>query len=300
MRSSWNTFFWTILLAMSLSGALNAQDARARVQGLVTDSSNAVIVGATVTLLNTGTGVKMVRPSNETGLYRFDYVDPGTYTITIEAAGFSKFLQENFEIRAQGDVTVNASLKLGGVTETVTVGGGAIVDLQFNTANRLLTIDTKMATELPRFDRNPFKLTLLMPSAVETRRGEMNPYNSWAANSVDLGGGTALKNELQVDGSPIGISYKASVVPNVDSVQEVTVSKNAVDADIGHSAGGTISIASKSGTNEWHGSLFWDRAEPGAQRRYRSDNGRCHQSAEQYLRRRRRASDPQEQTVQFF
>src|SRR5207248_9350207 len=104
----------------------------------------AVIVGASVTLFNTKTGVKMVRPTNETGLYRFDYVDPGTYIITIEAAGFSKFSQESFDVRAQGDITVNAALKLGGVTETVTVGGN-IVELQFNTSNHSLTIDTKLA-----------------------------------------------------------------------------------------------------------------------------------------------------------
>src|SRR5205814_2167896 len=83
--------------------ALHAQEARARVQGLVTDSSSAVIVGANVTLVNLKTGVKMVRPTNETGLYRFDYVDPGTYTITIEAAGFSRFSQETFDIQAQAD-----------------------------------------------------------------------------------------------------------------------------------------------------------------------------------------------------
>src|SRR5205807_5921632 len=141
-----------------------------------------------------------------------------------------------FDIQAQADVTVNASLKLGGVTESVTVGG-SIVELQFNTSNHALTIDTKMANEIPRFDRNPFKLTLLMPSAVETRRNEMNPYNSWSANSVELGGGTNLKNNLMVDGSPIGIGYKVAWVPNPDSVQEANVDKNSVDASSGHSAG---------------------------------------------------------------
>src|SRR5438445_10382086 len=138
MRSTLHAFLVTLIAWALLSGAMNAQDARAHVQGLVTDSSNAVIVGASVTLFNTKTGVKMVRPTNETGLYRFDYVDPGTYTITVEAAGFSRFSQETFDIQAQADVTVNASLKLGGVTESVTVGG-SIVELQFNTSNHALT-----------------------------------------------------------------------------------------------------------------------------------------------------------------
>ena len=96
-----------------------------------------------------------------------------------------------------------------------------------------------------------------MPSAVETRRGEMAPYNSYSANSVELGGGTNLKNNLMVDGSPIGIGYKVAWVPNPDAVQEANVDKNSVDASSGHSAGGAISMATKAGTNELHGSLFW-------------------------------------------
>lgn len=246
----------TLAVLGLLSSNLNAQDPRARVQGLVVDASNAAIVGATVTLVNINTGVKMVRPTNDTGLYRFDYVDPGLYTITIEATGFSRFTRENFEIRAQGDVTVDASLKLGGVQESVTVTGN-VTEVQFNTSNNNLTLDTVLTTELPRFDRNPFKLTLLMPSATETRRGEMNPYNSYSANSVELGGNTNLKNNLLVDGSPIGVGYKVAWVPNADAVQEANVEKNSVDASVGHSAGGTISMATKAGTNDFHGSVFW-------------------------------------------
>jgi hypothetical protein len=236
--------------------SLRAQDPRAHVQGLVVDASNASIVGATVTLSNINTGVKTVRPTNETGLYRFDYVDPGTYTITIEATGFTRFAQQNFEIRAQGDVTVNATLNPGSVQETVTVAGN-ITEIQFNTSDNSLTIDSKLTTELPRFDRNPFKLTLLMPSATETRRGEMNPYNSYSANSVELGGNTNLKNNLLVDGSPVGVGYKVAWVPNADAVQEANVEKNAIDASVGHSAGGTISMTTKAGTNDAHGSAYW-------------------------------------------
>ena len=97
---------------------------------------------------------------------------------------------------------------------------------------------------------------LLEPAAINTR-GEVLPYNSWAPNSVDLGGGTNLQNNLEVDGSPIGLGHKASVVPNTDDVQEVVVSTNSVDAESGHSAGGAISVTTKSGTNEYHGSAFY-------------------------------------------
>ena len=235
--------------------ALLAQDYRGRVQGIVTDSTQATVLNATVTLANINTGVRTVRQTNEAGIYRFDYVDPGSYTITVEMAGFSRFVQGNILVQSRGDVTVNAVLNPGAVQESITVEESPVA-VQFNSTNVSLTIDTKLANEIPRFDRNPFKLSLLNPAAVNTRT-EMMPYHSWAANSVELGGGTTLKNDLQVDGSPIGVGHKATYTPNPDAVQEVNVVQNSVDAEAGHSAGGLISVTMKAGTNEFHGSVFY-------------------------------------------
>lgn len=232
-----------------------AQTFRARVEGIVTDESNAVVVNASVTLLNVNTGVQVVRQTSSTGLYLFDNVDPGTYSVTVEMPGFSKFTQENILVQSGGDVTINVSLKLGSVQSTMTVSEVPVA-VQFNSTNKDLVIDTKMAEEVPRLDRNPFKLTLLAPSAINTR-GEMQPYHSWSMNSVDLGGGTNLANDLQVDGSPIGLGHKGSYPPNTDAVQEVIVSQNSVDAEVGHSAGGLISMTTKAGTNDWHGTGFY-------------------------------------------
>ncbi len=243
------------MVCVLLAPSAAAQSYRGRIEGLVTDQTQAIIANATVTLLNVNTGVKVVRQTSETGLYLFDFVDPGTYSITVEATGFSKFVQENIVVQMRGDVTVNAMLKPGTIQDSVTVVESPVA-VQFNSANKDFTLDSTLAEEIPRLDRNPFKLTLLAPSAVNTR-GEMMPYHSWAANSVDLGGGTNLKNDLQVDGSPIGLGHKNSYPPNTDAVQEVVVSQNPVDAESGHSAGGLISMTLKSGTNEWHGTGFY-------------------------------------------
>jgi hypothetical protein len=254
--------YWRVLfLFLAACASLNAQDTRGRVQGLVTDSSRAAVPGATVTLTNVNTQVTTTKSTTEAGLYRFDAIDPGTYTLTVELTGFKKFSQERFEIQARADVTINAILSVGELTEVVTVEGNA-VQLAFNTTDAAVTIDYKLTSELPRFDRNPFKLTLLMPNATETRKGEQNPYNTYSANSVELGGGTNLKNNLLVDGSPVGIGYKVAWVPNADAVQEANVDKSSVDASSGHSAGGTLSMATKSGTNEFHGGLFWLGRQP--------------------------------------
>ncbi|HOL69812.1 MAG TPA: carboxypeptidase-like regulatory domain-containing protein [Bryobacteraceae bacterium] len=242
-------------LFMLLAPLASAQSYRARITGIVTDQTEAVIANATVTLLNVNTGIRVVRQTSDTGLYLFDLVDPGTYTITVEASGFSRFVQENIVVQARGDITVNAMLRPGAIQDSITVVESPVA-VQFNSANKDFTLDSTMAQEIPRLDRNPFKLTLIAPSAINTR-SEMMPYHSWAANSVDLGGGTNLKNDLQVDGSPVGLGHKNSYPPNTDAVQEVVVSQNPVDAESGHSAGGLISLTLKSGTNDWHGSAFY-------------------------------------------
>ena len=201
------------------------------------------------------TGVTTTKQTDATGLYVFDYVDPGTYRVTADATGFGKFTQENVAVQSGGDVTVNATLNPGTVQQNVTVDA-APPAVDFTSSNQQLTLDTKMSNDTPRFDRNPFKLTLLEPAAINTR-GEMLPFNSWGANSVDLGGGTNLKNNLLVDGSPIGMGHKSGYIPNQDDVQETIVSRNSVEAESGHSAGGLISVTTKSGTNDWHGSAFY-------------------------------------------
>jgi hypothetical protein len=249
------------LVALILSGLpLSGQDYRARIQGTVTDTTQAVIPGVEVSLLNVKTGVRFARQTNASGWFVFDLVEPGWYTITVEMKGFSKFIQENIEAQARGDITVNAVLTPGAVQESVTVSDSP-VQVQFNSTNVGLTVDNKLANELPRFDRNPFKLSLLNPAAANTR-GEMMPFHSWAANSIELGGGTNLKNDLQVDGSPIGVGHKASYTPAPEAVQEVNILQNSVDAESGHSAGGVVSMIMKSGTNSWHGTAFWLHRNP--------------------------------------
>src|SRR4051794_30871706 len=158
MPRSRSILFAALLGALLMFSSIAAcQDARAHVQGTVTDPSGAAISGAAVTLINVNTGVVTRAMTNDTGLYRLDYIDPGTYVLNIESTGFAKFIQQNFEIQAQADIRVDAKLTVGAVQESLNVTASP-VEVQFNNANVNLTIDTKLADELPRFERNPFKL----------------------------------------------------------------------------------------------------------------------------------------------
>jgi len=245
-------FLGAILAGMSAF----AQDTRARLQGLVTDSTQAVIAGATVTLRNDNTGTQATQQTNQGGTYLFDFVLPGNYTVTIEMSGFKQFQQKNILVQARGDVTVNATLDIGNTRETVTIEASPVA-VQFNTTTMSLTLDTKMANSLPVINRNPFLLVALNPAVVVNSTNEQSPYHHWAANQFDVGGNTNTKNDIILDGAPSMTTQKSSYTPPMDAVQEVNLQQNAVDAEFGHSAGGIISMQMKSGTNEFHGTAYY-------------------------------------------
>lgn len=244
-----------------LSLAAFAQDYRAKIQGIITDASDAAVAGAKVTIRNVGTGIAVTRDSGVTGAYLFDNVEPGTYVVTAELQGFSKQQQENVLVQTRADVTVNFNLKPGAMVETVTVSAQAVT-LQFNTSTRELTIDRKMLMDMPVKARNPFTLALLDPAVVNRYGAERNPFFMWSSSQMDVGGNTTTKNDLLLDGSPIQIGPKGSYSPPMDAVQEFSVQQNSVDAEFGHSAGGILSVAMKSGTNSIHGTGYYFGRNP--------------------------------------
>jgi hypothetical protein len=245
-----------------LTGSVLAQEFRGRVQGVVTDPTGAIIPDAKVELKNDQTGVAVKRPANGQGRYLFDYVDPSTYTLTVEMAGFKMAVQKNIDVPQRGDVTVDIKLQVGGLNEVVTVTD-APVAVQFTTASRELTLDQKMVAELPSVTRNPWQLALLDPSVVN--RGslvETQPYHHRTANEMDIGGGTKYRNDILLDGTPLIAGNKLGYTPTMDAVAEYTIQQNSVDAEFGHSSGGIAIITMKSGSNEIHGTAYANGRHP--------------------------------------
>ena len=252
-----------VLIAAAIAvPELCAQDYRAKVQGVVTDASQAAIAGAKVTLVNAETGVETVKLSSSSGQYIFDFVEPGNYRVMVEHTGFGRFVEENVVVQVRGDVTVNARLKVGSIQETVTVTDQAIA-LQFNTSTMSITVDRKMLDELPVEQRNPFTLALLLdPATVNHYTAGRYPFYMWASSRIDVGGSTDMKDDLQLDGAPLQLGQKGSYSPPMDALQEFAVQQNAVDAEFGHTAGGVLSLGMKSGTNEFHGTAYYFGKNP--------------------------------------
>src|SRR5690349_8422716 len=246
-----------------VAGIATAQESRGRVQGTVADPSQAAIANASVTLRNVNTGVESTRQADAAGHYLFDFVQPGTYSITVQAAGFSRFVQENIPVLTAGDVTVNATLTVGAVSETVNVTE-EVSSVQFNTSTMTTTVQGVMLDNLPVLARNPFTLALLNPAVVNQYWdvAHRNPFYMWSNGGLDIGGPTGGKNEQLLDGTPLNISARGSYNLPMDAVQELTVQQNAMDSEFGFSAGGTLNLSQKSGTNEYHGTAYYFGRNP--------------------------------------
>ena len=250
-------------LLIALAGFASAQDYRAKVQGVVTDTNQATLAGAKVTLHNVGTGVEVTRQTNSEGRYIFDFVESGVYTVLVEANGFKKYEQRNIAIQNRGDVTVDIKLEIGGVTEVVTVQDSPVA-VQFNSSSDTTTIGNEIMTQIPLRGRNPYNVISLDPTinGGENANGENRPYHHAFANEFDAGGGTFRANDIQLNGVPLTSSYKTAYTPSVEAVQEVSFQKNAVDSEYGYSAGGVVTLNMKSGTNQFHGAGYYYNRNP--------------------------------------
>src|ERR1019366_8764263 len=253
----------TAALLTAFTGVVFAQEFRGRLQGTVADPSEAAISCDSVTLRNINTGVETVRQTDSSGRYLFDLVQPGTYSVTVQAAGFDKYVQENVTVLTAGDVTVNAALKVGGVTQTVDVNT-VVSTVEFNTSTMSTSVQGTMVQDLPVLARNPFTLALMNPAVVNQYWdvAHRNPFYMWSNGGMDIGGPTGGKNEQLLDGTTLNVSARGSYNAPMDAVQEVAVQQNAMDAEFGFSAGGTINLSTKAGTNRIHGTAYYFGRNP--------------------------------------
>src|SRR5690349_14165924 len=148
---------YVLVAALLVAPTLLAQEYRGRVQGSLTDETQLAVPGAQVTLRNDATGVAATRTTGPEGRYLFDYVDPGTYTLTAELSGFATVVQRNVLVQARGDVTADVTMKVAALSETVTVETQPVA-IQFNTSTKDLTLDQSFLESIPNITRNPTQL----------------------------------------------------------------------------------------------------------------------------------------------
>jgi len=237
-----------------------AQESRGSLNGVITDSTGAVVSGAAVKLLNTGTGVVFSATANDAGQYRFLFLNPGNYTLSVEVPGFHKFERTNIVLQVAQTAAVDVSLQVGAQTETVSVTGAPPL-LDTDNADRGVVVNRISISELPLNNRTPIMLSSLSPGVVHSGSSQhLVPYANSGLGAWSINGSTPRNVEFLMDGAPNNMIYggsnSISYVPSAETVEEFKIQTGSYDAQYGRSGGGVISVVSKSGTNQLHGSAY--------------------------------------------
>ncbi|HKO19980.1 MAG TPA: carboxypeptidase regulatory-like domain-containing protein, partial [Acidobacteriaceae bacterium] len=251
----------TLLCALSLLIPSHARgQGLGRISGTITDSSGAAIQGAKVTAARNGTGEVSSVVSDGAGAYVFPALPPAQYTITATAAGFSTFVQANTLLQADQAVTVNAQLKPGAASQTITVTDTPPqVDTTTGTLSQV--IDEKRVNDLPLNGRNAATMTTLVPgvvvaSSLNIDQGQTKTFPVVAA--VTINGTRANQVNYMLDGGNNVDEYTNvnAPFPFPDVLQEFSVETSNYNAEYGQNAGGVVNIITRGGGNSFHGDAF--------------------------------------------
>lgn len=251
-----------VLALCALASLALAQDFRGAISGRVTEASGSAVAGAQVTILNTATNTTSSTVTDEAGAYQALYLTPGNYAVTVEARGFKKTVRQSIEVRVGDKLELDLQLEVGAVTETVNVTSDAPL-LETNSATAGQVIDRRRISELPLSDGNPFTLTRLAPGIGYvgdlkfSRPFDNNGTSDFISNGISRVGG----HEFTLDGIPNtddngGSSNRVAFIPPADAVQEFKVETVSFDAQQGHGAGAAVNVVLRSGTNDFHGTVY--------------------------------------------
>lgn len=231
-----------------------AQTGTSNITGTVRDMNGSVVPGATVTAKNDATGVTSTQTTTDSGVYAFSSLPVGKYTITIEKQGFKTLQKTNNALQVGEPLTADAALEVGQVSETVTVQGGTE---QLQTANATIgnVVEQRAIEALPLNGRNPLTLLLLEPGTVQRSAGG-------AGSGVHVNGSRDRAFNVTIDGIEANESSVPNPVSNLyrlnpDNVQEYKVTTNNATAEEGRNSGASISLATRAGTSEYHGTGFF-------------------------------------------
>lgn len=232
------------LLLAALSGS--AQSISSSIVGTVTDQSGAVVPGVSIAVKNLDTGIQTTATTDNVGNYTVTQLPPGRYQIQAEATGFKTFVRESVTLEMTRQLRIDVLLETGSTTEVVNVQSEAPL-IETETGQMSSTISTRELTALPTLGRNPQDFRLLVPGVVQNRDG----------NTV-IQGGLVRKDPYYIDGahSSNHVWSGNPVNPNPDVIQEFKVLTNSFSAEYGETSGGVMTSTTKSGTNEFHGTLF--------------------------------------------
>ena len=277
----------SLIACVILSAVLAQAQYRTSIQGVVTDTTGAVIPGATLTLINPATNQKQVRVSDDTGVYNFNALAAARFRLEVEKQGFEKKVIENIELIPEEANAINVQLAVGSEAQTVNVNAEAAPLLQTETASVNGVVSANQIQHLPSFGRDVLKLAQLAPGVfgdgsqgsggggfdlpgTETGGGasgsDQGIFNTENGAPISANGGQSPTNGVTIDGISTASAVWGGttiITPSEESIESFKIVSNSYDAENGRFSGAQIQITSKSGSNQYHGSAFFTAHRPG-------------------------------------
>jgi hypothetical protein len=253
---------WAIAACVLLIARLASAQTFGQITGIVTDSTGGVLPGATVTVTNTQTAATVTQQANNAGNYVFPNLLPGIYTVKVDMDGFRSALRNNLELQVAQTARVDFKLELGTISETIQAVGTAPM---LNTEDTVIgtVIDNKRILELPLNGRNFLKMVELTPnvsaSFTTNSVGSSGPRQGGdrSQQQISISGGRREWNYFTLDGvNNTDVNFNSYIfLPSIDALQEFKVQTGVYSAELGRELG-QVSVTTKAGTNNYHGSVF--------------------------------------------
>ena len=253
-----------MLLTFCMCLSAKAQSSFGGLTGTVTDSSGAVLPGANVTITDLATNEARTAQTGAAGEYRFVNLIPANYKVEVQAKSFKRYVQESVAVQVDTTVRVDAALSVGAATETVEVTTQVPL-LQTESGSVSSEVEGKTVEEMPLNGRNVMNLLAITPGVIAggstAGAPELNAGNHTTVtgfNNYSIAGGQNGYASDYIDGAPDNVLGQNTValIPTQDATQEFQISSNAVSAEYGRFGGGIVSMATKSGANAFHGSIY--------------------------------------------
>jgi hypothetical protein len=247
------------LLLLASTVCVLAQTTNGSIQGTVTDPSGAAIVGASVTSRNMDTDLTVATTTTGAGLYSLPNLPPGRYSVTVQGPNLKKYSREGVTVQTGATVGLDIPMQMGGVSESVTVAADA-TQLETATSDIGATVQSSLTENLPLevngTVRNPVQFISLVPGFVGTVGN--NPGDN-TTDDFKVNGGQEGGTDILVDGVSISLvspNTQMNKGVSTEGVQEFKVLQSNFSPEYGESGDGIVSLTLKSGTNDWHGSIY--------------------------------------------
>ncbi len=238
-----------VLPVLLLSPTVHAQGSFGAFRGVVKDSSDAVVVGATVRVRNQATAIEQFVETDAGGNYIVSHLTPGTYSMSVTKAGFKSLSHPNLTLNLDQQIELNVTLAVGATSDSVTVTASTPV-MQTHSVDTGQVIDTREILDLPLEGRNFLGLVFLTPGVLQGSGGN--------SDNISVNGQREFANSIVLNGIEVtgNRNNDAGITPSVDAMQEFKMVTSGYSAEFGRAAGGVVLLQTKSGSNQYHGDAY--------------------------------------------